>query len=58
MQMRKGGMDRFMLDHLQELVVILHHDVPVIEICVELCKAKAHWQTLLFNICAASLNTG
>ena len=31
-----------MLDHPQWFVVILHDDVPAIEVCMELLEAKAH----------------
>ena len=30
------------LDHLQGLMVILYDNMPAIEVCAELLKAKAH----------------
>ena len=51
-----GGMNGLLLDHLQGFMVILYDNMPAVEICVKLLKAKANWQTLSFNICIVSLN--
>ena len=34
-------MDRLLLDHFQQLVVILYHDTPAIDVGVELLEAEA-----------------
>ena len=36
------GMDGFMLDHLQGLMVILDSDVPAVDVCLELLQTKAN----------------
>ena len=35
-------MDGLLLDHFQQLMVILYHDIPAIYADVELLEAKAH----------------
>ena len=32
-------MDGLMLDDLQGLVVILHDDMPAVQVCMELCQS-------------------
>ena len=39
-------MDGPLLYHFQQLVVILHHDIPAIDIGMELLQTKAYQQTL------------
>ena len=49
-------MDRLMLNHFQHLVVVLYDEMLAIEVCVEFLQTEAYQQTLLVNVCTASLN--
>ena len=49
-------MDRLMLDHLQQLVVVLYDDMPAIEVGMEFLQTKAYQQTISLSVCMASLN--
>ena len=48
-------MDGLMLDHFQQLVVILYDDMPAIEVGVEFIQTEAYQQTLSLNVCIVSL---
>ena len=49
-------MDGLLLDHFQQLMVILFCDMPAINVGMELLETKMHRQTLLLNVLTASLN--
>ena len=49
-------MDRLMLDHFQQLVIILYDDMPAIEVGVEFLQTEAYQKTISLNVCLASLN--
>ena len=49
-------MDRLMLDHFQQLVVILYNNMPTTEVGVEFLQTQVYWQTLTLNVCIVSLN--
>ena len=48
-------MDRLLLDHFQWLVVILNHDMPAINVGMELLQTKAYQQILSLNVCIVSI---
>ena len=48
-------MDGLLLDHFQQLMVILYYDVPAINVGMELLQTETYQQTLLLNGHIASL---
>ena len=49
-------MDRPLLNHFQWLVVILHYNMPAIQVGVKPLKAKAHRKTFPLNVSVVSLD--
>ena len=49
-------MDRLVLDHFQQLMVILYDNMPTIDVGVEFLQTESYWKTLSLNVCIVSLN--